>query len=222
MSFDPEKFGRAVGEQIKSAVAPLQKEIAELRAENAAIKLQLAELKSPPEVDPIDLEAIAQKAAALIPAPEKGEKGLDGIGMAGALIDRDGCLQITLTSGEVKNLGKVEGKNGEDGTSLESFTMEYIEETHEVCIKGSCGNRTQEIRYPAGGIQPGGYWRDGTKAKACEAWVQDGSLWIAKRDTTAKPESKSEDWVLAARKGRDTDPNTPAPAGTIKVGPGSK
>lgn len=48
-----------------------------------------------------------------------------------------------------------------------------------------------------------GVTHQGTKAKAGEAWVHDGSLWIAKKDTPAKPETAGEDWVIAARKGRD-------------------
>lgn len=265
MQFDPEKFGRAVGEQIKQSLAPLQKQVADLIAQNAALKKELSELPdiqaaiskgiadavaaipAPKDGKDCDMEAVSaalQEMVKAIPLPKdgkdgrdgidgkdgasgtdgiQGEKGIDGTGMAGALIDRDGCLQITLTNGEVKNLGKVEGADGKDGLSFESFTSEYLPETNEISLKATCAGRTQEIRYPAGGIQLGGYWRDGTKSKACEAWVHDGSLWIAKRDTTAKPESKNEDWVLSARRGRDAEPvPKAAPVGTIKVGLGSK
>lgn len=136
---------------------------------------------------------------------EAGEKGADGLGIAGALIDREGSLLITLSNGEVKNLGPVVGRdgvNGQDGIGLESFEMEYIEETHEVSLKASAAGRVKELRYPAGGIRPAGYWREGTKAKANEAWVHDGSLWIAVKDTQSKPDTKG-DWIIAARKGRD-------------------
>lgn len=141
-----------------------------------------------------------------------GENGADGLGLAGAMIDRDGALLVTLTNGTVKSLGLVVGKdgtsgaNGRDGTdgiSLDAFEMDYLEETHEVRIKAACAGRTKELRYPAGGIRPGGYWREGTKAKACEAWVHDGSLWIAAKDTEGKPQAQGDDWVIAARKGRD-------------------
>lgn len=138
-----------------------------------------------------------------------GEKGADGIGMAGAMIDRDGALQITTTNGEVKSLGVVVGSNGRDGADgkdgigLDSFDIEYIAETHEIAIKASAAGRTKELRYPAGGIRPAGYWRDGTKAKAGEAWVHDGSLWIAMKETASKPATNAEGWIIAARKGRD-------------------
>lgn len=138
-----------------------------------------------------------------------GKSGDDGLGMAGAMIDRDGALQITMTNGEVKNLGVVvgkdgsPGKDGEHGVSLDSFDMDYIEETHEVRIKATCGTRTKELRYPAGGIRAGGYWREGTKALAGQVFTHDGSTWAAKSATTAKPSTDSEDWILMARKGRD-------------------
>lgn len=142
----------------------------------------------------------------------QGEKGADGVGLAGAMIDRAGELMVTLTDGTLKSLGVVvgkdgadgvDGKNGTDGLSLDAFDMEYLDETHEVRIKAACAGRVKEVRFPAGGLRPAGYWREGTKAKACEAWVHDGSLWIATKDTAGKPQTQSEDWVIAARKGRD-------------------
>jgi hypothetical protein len=49
-----------------------------------------------------------------------------------------------------------------------------------------------------------GFWSEGKRIKAGESVTHDGALWIAKRDTDAKPclEAK-DDWILAARKGRD-------------------
>ncbi|WP_036250613.1 hypothetical protein, partial [Methylibium sp. T29] len=45
--------------------------------------------------------------------------------------------------------------------------------------------------------------REGTKAKAGEAWVHDGSTWFATKDTNTKPSTSAEGWIIAARKGRD-------------------
>lgn len=156
---------------------------------------------------------------------EPGEKGADGLGLAGAMIDREGSLLVTLTNGEVKSLGPVvgkDGKDGQDGLSLDAFDLEYIEETHEICVKASCAGRTKELRYPAGGIRPQGYWRDGAKAKAGEAWVHDGSLWIATKDNSIKPDTTSGLWIIAARKGRDGERGAKGqdstPPGPIKLG----
>lgn len=128
------------------------------------------------------------------------------LGVANTLIDRDGCLIVTMTNGDAKSLGKVvgtDGKDGSDGVSLDSFEMEYDAAEHEVIVKASCHGRSKELRYPAGGIRPAGYWREGTKAKTGEAWVHDGSLWIAVKDCASKPATQEDGWIIAARKGRD-------------------
>jgi hypothetical protein len=131
---------------------------------------------------------------------QRGEKGADGVGLAGAVIDRDGNLAITLTNGEVKALGQVVGR---DGIGLEEFEMEFDESAHEVVMRASCAGRRKELRYPAGGIRPGGYWREGTLAKAGEVYTHDGSSYCAKSDTHEKPDAKSPSWFLMVRKGRD-------------------
>lgn len=145
------------------------------------------------DVAPLIRDAVA-KAVAELPQP---------VHVAGAMIDREGSLLLTMSNGEIKSLGRVVGKDGADGLSFEDFDLAYIEETHEISIKAKCAGVVKELRYDAGGIRPAGYWRDGVKAKACECWSCDGSLWIAKRPTSAKPAPQSDDWVLAARKGRD-------------------
>lgn len=188
--FDPEKFGEAMGDAIRAAVAPLLKRIEELESKSLSFAKDGAPGERGKDGEP----------------GKDGQKGADGIGLAGAMIDRDGALQITLTNGEVKNLGKIVGKDGsdgKDGLSLESFDMEYLPESHEITVKASCMGRVKELRYPAGGIHSKGYWREGVRAKAGEAWVQDGSLWIAVKDNQSKPATNDEGWIIAARKGRD-------------------
>lgn len=168
-----------------------------------------------------NLAAAVEKAVAEIPKPKDGkdgadgkdgkdgEKGADGAGIADLMIDRAGELVATFTDGRMKNLGPVIGRDGEpgrdgkDGVSLESFEMEYLPDTHEVRLTAQAGDVKKTITYPAGGIHGKGYWRDGQEAKAGEAWVQGGSLWIAKRNTTEAPSHSSENWFMAARKGRD-------------------
>lgn len=191
--FDPEKFGEAMGLAIKEATAPLLERIKALEAR-----------------EPVAGPAGADGPAGLhgehgLPG-EKGADGKDGLGLAGAMIDRDGALLVTLTNGEVKSLGKVVGKDGsdgKDGLSLEDFQLEYLPESHEINVKAVCNGRTKELRYPAGGIRPAGYWRDGTKAIPGEAWVHGGSLWICMKGTDAKPATNADAWIIAARAGRD-------------------
>jgi len=289
--FDPEKFGEAMGEAIRSAVAPLARRIGELEEKlakaidvpaeveravaaaisalpvpkdgkdaapvdtDALVKTVLAQIPAPAagkdgepgrdgmdgkDAAPVDTDAVIKAVLAQVPPPApgndgergqdgkdglKGENGADGLGLAGAMIDRDGALQVTLTNGEVKSLGPVVGKDGRDGAdgvSFENFEMEYLPESHEVSIKAGVGGRTKELRYPAGGIRPAGYWREGTRAKSGEAWVNDGSLWIAVKDCQSKPGLNDEAWIIAARKGKDGERGQKGadagPAAPIKLG----
>jgi hypothetical protein len=197
--FDPDAFGAAMGELVKEAVAPLQARI-------VALEKQLSEKPDDYSIEDVVKSLPPIKDAERGEKGEKGDSGPSGVGLAGAMIDRDGGLVITLSNGEVKTLGQVVGKDGKDGVDgigLDSFEMEYLPEEHEISVKASCQGRTKELRYPAGGIRPAGYWREGTKAKSGEAWVQDGSLWIAIKDTGTKPATNDEGWIIAARKGRD-------------------
>lgn len=41
--------------------------------------------------------------------------GKDGVGVSGAMIDRDSCLILTLSDGRMQNLGVVVGGDGQDG-----------------------------------------------------------------------------------------------------------
>jgi hypothetical protein len=47
-----------------------------------------------------------------------------------------------------------------------------------------------------------GYWRAGTVAKKSEAWVHDGSTFLAIATTQEKPSADSPDWRVIARKGK--------------------
>lgn len=222
--FDAEKFGEAMGELartlIREAVTPLLKRIDELEAREPQRGADGAAGSNGKDGEPGKDGSPGKDGQKGDPgndgkdgAPGKdgspgkdGEKGADGVGLAGAMIDRDGTLVITKSNGEAVKLGIVVGKDGndgKDGLSVESLEREYDPQTHEVVERWSFGGRTKEMRYPAGGIRAGGYWREGTKAVAGEAWTQGGSLWIAKNDTTDKPDIKSENWFLAARAGRD-------------------
>lgn len=167
------------------------------------------------------------------PQGERGEKGIDGqngAGVADLLIDRDGALVATMTDGRMKSLGVVVGKDGAngrdglDGAGLEDVEPEYDSSTHELVLRFGVAGKRKELRYAAGGIQHGGYWREGTRAKAGQTWTRGGTTFIAKHDTDAEPSRDSEHWLIFASKGRDgqdgrngRDLGPPAP---VKVGGG--
>lgn len=177
------------------------------------------------DADPAAIESAVALAVKAIPAPKNGtdappvtddqvsaavtkyfavnpvKDGSDGVGLAGAMIDRTGSLIVTTTKGEAINLGKVVGEDGKHGLSFESVSGEYDAERGFV-VQLSAGERRSEFVLPY--MVHRGFWREGLGAKAGQSITHDGALWIAKRDNAIKPclENK-EDWILAARKGRD-------------------
>lgn len=149
------------------------------------------------------------------PGP-RGERGTDGVagndgrGAAGAMIDRDGNLILTMSDGTVERLGVVVGKDGaagrdgKDGLSMADVTRTYDGDAHEIVERWTVVGEQKEMRYPAGGIAPGGFWKEGTLARSAQAFTHDGHLWLAKRETRVKPSLEAkDDWQLAVRKGRD-------------------
>lgn len=138
----------------------------------------------------------------------KGEPGADGVGLASAMIDRGGQLVVTKTNGESITLGAVVGKDGDpgkdgaDGLGFDDADVIYDGE-RGFTIKWQQGERVKEKTFHVPTVIDRGYWREGTQAKTGDAMTHDGTLWIALRDTKAKPMRESEDWRIGARKGRD-------------------
>lgn len=132
----------------------------------------------------------------------KGEPGADGIGLAGAMIDRDGCLVVTTTKGVPMNLGRVVGKDGErgkDGADFSHCTIEYDGE-RSLIIRGNGGEIVKRMPIPI----DKGYWREGLSVEKGDIVTHAGNAWIALRDNAVKPcHENKDDWRLFARGGRD-------------------
>lgn len=159
-------------------------------------------------------EAVAEGIAKM-PPPEKGEKGdqgqpgadgANGCGIADLLVDRDGNLIASLEDGRMKNLGPICGKDGQDGRdgfSLEDFDIEAGEDGRTATLKFERG----DIRHSYELVFPVIVYRDVFKAgetyQAGDAVTWGGSLWIAQRETDAKPDSADSGFRLAVKKGRD-------------------
>lgn len=133
---------------------------------------------------------------------EKGESGTDGIGLAGAMIDRDGTLIVTTTKGEPVKLGPVVGKDGEpgkDGADFSDASLDYDGE-RSLTIRGKGGEITKRLPIPI----DRGYWREGMACEKADVVTEKGNAWIALRDTKAKPcQANKDDWRMLARGGRD-------------------
>ncbi|HGM6729568.1 TPA: hypothetical protein ACKQBZ_000613 [Stenotrophomonas maltophilia] len=265
---DPIDFGTEIGGLIREAIAPVKRELQELRERapekgdpgqdaepvdvDALADLVVAKLlessrlqtlvdlatadavskhfEANPvqhgrDADPAVIEATVKAAVDALPVPKDGrdadpiteqqlaaavtkhlaenppQAGADGVGLAGAVIDRTGELVITTTKGEAIRLGKVVGEDGQDGLSFETASGDYDAERGFVITLGA-GERRKEFVLPY--MVHRGFHRDGLGMKAGQSVTHDGALWIAKRDNASRPcLENADDWILAARKGRD-------------------
>jgi hypothetical protein len=131
----------------------------------------------------------------------KGEAGADGVGLAGAMIDREGCLIVTTTKGDAIKLGAVVGKNGDpgkDGVDFSNASIDY-DGARTLTIRGAGGEIVKRLPIP----MDAGYWRDGMSCEKGDIVTHAGNAWIAVAETKAKPCLESKEWRLFARKGRD-------------------
>lgn len=88
----------------------------------AAVEMAFAAVPKPKDGQDVDQEALdaridaaVTKAVGALPAPKDGA---DGVGVAGALIDRENHLLLTLSNGETRDLGEVVGRDGLPGTGI--------------------------------------------------------------------------------------------------------
>lgn len=134
--FDEKAFAEEVIDAVKGYVAretaPLvaRAEAAEARAAELETRLAAIEARELPvaakgdagdpgrdgkDIDPADIfRMVAEEVAVAVSTLPAAERGVDGIGLAGAMIDREGVLVLTLSNGETKTLGVVTGKDGVD------------------------------------------------------------------------------------------------------------
>lgn len=163
------------------------------------------------------MDAVMAKVAE-IPLPKDGapgrdgsdgKDGADGVGLAGALIDRDGELVVTLTDGQHKKLGVVVGKDGlqgekgsdgRDGFGFEDMFVEFDGE-RSATLKFVKGDNSKSFHMTMPTIIDRGVWKEGTYERG-DAVSWGGSLWIAQEETSDKPET-TKAWRLAVKRGRD-------------------
>lgn len=220
IEIDPVEFGKAMGAIVKDAVTPLlsRLEAVERALETIPEAAQVRDLLGSDELKTlVDLHVVEAVAEYFAQNPvhdgkdgadgapgEKGlpgEKGRDGLDLKDLFRADGGNLIAVMSDGTTKDLGKFVGNDGKDGLSFESVQGEYDSERGYV-ITLSAGDRKTELVLP--GMAHLGFYREGLKSLPGQSVTHDGSLWIAKRETCAKPcRENSEDYYLAARKGTD-------------------
>lgn len=170
---------------------------------------------------------LVSKAVAEIPVPKDGRDGIDGkdgVGLASALIDNQGQLVVTMTDGTVKQLGRVNGQDGApgcDGLGFDDLSVEHDGE-RGVTFRFARGDVVKEFSHTLPAIIDRGVYKEGQAYARGDAVTWGGNLWIAQRDTDAKPADNNADWRLAVRKGRDGlkgDPGRSFDGSTVKAEP---
>lgn len=170
------------------------------------------------------LKAHLDSLVAALPAPRDGA---DGVGLAGAVIDRAGELNITLTNGEVRNLGPVVGKDGsdgdpgrdgQDGRNGEAWDQMAVERVGPRTVRLSFGtgdrSASHDLQFPVPLYR--GVFVEGDEYEAGDLVTWAGSLWHCNDPSAEKPGDGSKAWTLAAKRGRDgkdfAGPQAKAPA----------
>ena len=212
----PAKDGESVDvDALRGIVGDMTREVVGEQLPEAvkAIPVPAAPEPIAPDMEAIEAsirEGIA-KAVAELPA---AKDGADGIGLADALIDKDGHLVVTMTDGRTKALGLVVGKDGERGKDGETFTLDdfYIEQTDERTLEFKFLRENVmhsfELEFPVPIFREA--WKEGRTYSKGDMVVWGGSLWAATKDTDAKPDTEGSGWMIAARKGRDGKSAKPA------------
>lgn len=134
----------------------------------------------------------------------------DGVGVAGALIDRSGNLVLTLSNGSTCDLGQVVGKDGDagspgkDGFGLEDFDAEVMDDGRTVLLSFERGDLSYKVELGFPVMLYRGVFSPEREYERGDTVTWAGSLWHCEADKTAeKPGDGSKSWTLAAKRGRD-------------------
>lgn len=157
------------------------------------------------DVQPLIDERVSvavSEAVKALPAPKDGK---DGVGVAGALIDRDGGLVLTLTDGTQRDLGAVVGKDGEPGKDgldgLGFDDMDMVVADDGVALVFTRGEQKKAFALPI--VFDRGVFKADTAYRKGNGVTWGGQFWIAQKDNPEGKPDASSDWRLAVKKGRD-------------------
>jgi hypothetical protein len=243
VSVDPEEVRALVDAGVSEQVARLEETASIMvdRAVTAAVEA-ITEKLTLPELP--DIGGLVEAAVARLPAPAPGKDAdmaavasmiearvkdavsalpvaKDGVGLAGAMISREGSLILTLTNGTTRDLGRVEGKDADmaalraevkamvdaiprprDGIDALGFdNLDFTVTEDGAFLVFARGEHKKAFRLPI--VIDRGVFKDGTAYRSGDGVTWGGSFWIAQRDTKSKPDANTGDWRLAVKKGRD-------------------
>lgn len=96
-----------------------------------------------------------------------------------------------------------DGKDGRDGFRLEDFGARVLEDDRTIELTFNSGEHQHiaTLKWPT--VIDRGVFKEGQAYDAGDAVSWGGSLWIAQRDTSSKPDTADSGWRLAVKRGRD-------------------
>jgi len=189
-----------------------------------SIKDGIAAIPTPRDGDSVTVDDVRPMLEELVSrAVEAFPKPRDGVGLAGGVINRDGDLVVTLSHGEMLDLGRVVGRDvdmaevarliaeevtkirvprdGTDGFGFDDMTFEHDGE-RGFTLRFTRGDLVKEFAFSIPVPIDRGVYKDGTAYARGDGVTFGGHYWIAQVDTAEKPEV-SRDWRQAMRRARD-------------------
>ncbi len=207
---DLEDIADVIATAVRDATAPLIERIAVLESRTMEFPVKGDPGKPGADVDmDVVKRLIAEEVVMAVSTLPPAEKGDPGVGLAGALIDRDGSLVLTMSDGSTQNLGAVVGKDGVPGRdgvdghtfSLDDFDIEPLDErTIKMGFTYGEVKHSFELAIPA--LIYRGVWREVETYQRGDLCTWGGNIWHCDNDGCAtKPDGGA--WTLAVKRGRD-------------------
>ncbi len=158
------------------------------------------------DAEPVDLEVVARAAAALVPAPVNGRDGQTGApGRDGKDADVAAIIQAVKAGIPTPK----DGADGKDGLGFDDIAVERDGDRgfRFLFFRGDQVKVFGTFTIPC--VIYRGVWAEGQKYQKGDATTWGGSLWVAGDETTAKPGEAalaSRTWVLAVKRGSEGRP----------------
>lgn len=96
-----------------------------------------------------------------------------------------------------------DGKDGADGFGLDDFSVGLKEDGRTFVFRFARGDVVKEIDVRTAMLLDAGIFSSEKAYVAGDTLTFGGSLWIAQKDAPQQPPGISDDWRLAAKRGRD-------------------
>ena len=160
------------------------------------------------------LPAEVERAMSRVPVPKDGAAGRDGTSIASMLIDQQGHLVVTLSDGQVRDVGEIRGPagaDGADGLGFDDLSVDPVATERVMTLRFQRGERVKAFPVTLQGfLLHRGTYEPGRTYEPGDCVTRDGGTWHATASTAERPGSGATAWQLIVKRG---DPGRPGQAG---------